>query len=136
MNGYGRGGVPPSADGIPVALFRGALLLAVCLIGYLAFTPVVHSGAVQVWDKLNHAAAFYVLALLLDFSQPRMRFGAAKGLALLAYGVTIEAVQYFLPYREASVGDLLADAIGVFAYLCSIPLLARIPLLSRRWRGR
>lgn len=137
MNGYGRDDAPLSADGVPVWLFRGALLAAVCVIAYLAFMPPVQiDAAVRVWDKLNHAAAFYVLALLLDFSLPRTRFDVTKGLALLAYGVAIEAVQYFIPYRDASLGDLFADAIGVCAYLFSVPLLVRVPLLSRRWRGR
>jgi hypothetical protein len=38
-------------------------------------------------------------------------------------------VQYFLPYRESSVFDLLADAVGESLYIASIPLLRRMPIL-------
>jgi VanZ family protein len=136
MNGYRGEGAQLAADGIPGWPFRWLLLAAICAISWLAFTPPAHGVAVQGWDKLNHAAAFYVLALLLDFSSPRTRCGVGKVLVLLAYGVAIEAVQYFIPAREASLNDLFADAVGVLAYVCSIPLLARIPPLDRHWRRR
>lgn len=119
---------------MPAWPFQLALILAFSAITYLAFVELPQEGPDLGWDKLNHAVAFYVLALLVDFSTPRVRFGAAKLLALMAYGVGIEAVQHFLPYREASWEDLLADAVGVLAYLLSVPLLARLPLLRARWR--
>lgn len=121
--------------GMPAWPFRFALLAAACAITYLALAPVALGGIDQVWDKLKHAAAFYALALLLDFSTPQTRFGARKFLLLMVYGAAIEAVQHFLPHRDASWPDLLADAIGVAAYMLSAPLLARVPLLGRRWQG-
>ena len=51
--------------------------------------------------------------------------------ALAGYGLFIEVVQHFLPYREASFVDLLADGAGIAAYALCIPLLARIPVLRR-----
>lgn len=114
--------------------FRVALVLAFAAITYLALQQFPEEGPGLGWDKFNHAAAFYVLALLVDFSTPSIRFGAAKLAVLIAYGAGIETMQYFLPYREASWADLFADAVGVFAYLLSVPLLARLPLLRARWR--
>lgn len=136
MSGPERMDMTMSPDGINVWPFRWLLLVAVCAISYLAFTSPEQGVAVRGWDKLNHAVAFYVLALLIDFASPRTRFGAVKVLALFAYGVAIEAVQYFIPTREASLNDLFADAIGVLAYVCSLPLLARVPPLDRRWSRR
>lgn len=135
MTGRVREDEQGPAGGLPAWPFRLALLAAVCAASYFAFTPVVYEGVDRVWDKLQHFAAFYVLALLLDFSLPGTRFGARKFLLVLAYGAAIEAVQYFLPYRDASWRDLFADAIGAAAYVLSVPLLARVPPLSARWRA-
>ena len=69
-----------------------------------------------------------VLGLLADRSFPRTRFGLAKIAALLAYGAAIEAVQYFLPWREASLPDILADAAGIALYAATRPLFLMIPV--------
>ena len=108
--------------------------IASCVIIYLATTnreiPVVK----DINDKINHAFAFYTLALLVDFSWPRTPFRAPKFCPLLAYGLVIEVVQYFLAYRTFSVLDLGADAVGLFFYWFTVPLLLRIAPLSRRWK--
>ncbi|MCC6207653.1 MAG: VanZ family protein [Gammaproteobacteria bacterium] len=91
-------------------------------------------GPRQVSDKLHHALAFYALALLFDFARPRTEFGLHKFAVLMAYGVAIECVQYFLPWREFSLLDMVADAVGLLLYVASIPLLMRLPLLRRRWQ--
>ncbi|MDR2878045.1 MAG: VanZ family protein [Chromatiales bacterium] len=131
---------PPSnkadaqSSAIPAWLFRVALVFACIAISYLAFTQFPENGPDLGWDKFNHAAAFYVLAFLVDFSIPRTRFGLAKFGMLIAYGICIEVVQYLLPYRESSFEDLFADMVGILAYLLSTPILARLPLLRARWR--
>ena len=57
----------------------------------------------------------------------------AKILWLLGYGVMIEVVQYFLPNREASTLDVVADSVGIALYMLSIPLLKRLPGFRQRW---
>jgi VanZ family protein len=115
-------------------LFR--LALAVCLIAIttLALIPPGHEP-LPVSDKVNHIAAFLVLAWLADHAYPGYGRGTGLWLALLGYGVLIEALQATLPYREASLGDLLADALGLTAYLV-LSRLAWIGLakVSRRVR--
>jgi VanZ family protein len=113
----------------PLWGFRGLFVLTLLVVSYLAFAPFPAAGPPLVSDKIQHACAFYVLAGLLDFSWPRHPFGLRKFLVLLAYGLGIECVQYFLPYRESSVFDLLADAVGESLYIASIPLLRRMPVL-------
>ena len=114
-------------------LSRSLLLTAIVSIGYLATTsrhiPVVE----DVNDKINHCAAFFTLALLLDFSFPATRYGLSKALPLLGYGLSIEVVQYFLPYRSCSFFDLSADAAGLFLYWIMIPVFKRLPFLQERW---
>ena len=71
-------------------------------------------------DKIEHAVAFGILALLFALS-----FGNGKGkihprrliiLALLVtlYGFSDEVHQYFVPGRDASFWDFCADATGSF----------------------
>jgi len=67
-------------------------------------------------DKLNHLAAFFVLAMLAFLS----RFERAFRLDiyfLVGYAVFIEMVQFFLPARFFSFGDVVADLLGVGCFL-------------------
>ena len=84
-------------------------------------------------DKVNHILAFYVLGFLADFSFPGKRFGLSKVLTILGYGLLIEVIQYFLPYRSFSLYDLAADTAGLAIYWLSLPALKHLPLLRRRW---
>ncbi len=119
-----------------VTVFRTALLAALVLILYLSTTSVRYPVIDNINDKLSHALAFYVLGWLADFSFPRSDFRLPKALPLLAYGLLIEAIQHFLPYRSASAFDLVADGFGLLLYALSVPLLKRVPLLDRRWEPR
>lgn len=78
-------------------------------------------------DKVLHFIAFYTLAVLVDFSFPHRRFGLPKIILLIGYGLAIELVQSFLPYRSAETADVVADMLGSFAYAGTIPLFLRIP---------
>ena len=84
-------------------------------------------------DKLGHVLAFAYLAFLLDFALPDSNFNLPKIIPLLGYGLIIEFVQYFLPYRTFSILDMLADGVGIMIYLLIIPLLKYVPFLKLRW---
>lgn len=117
-----------------VTLFRTALLVATIVATRLATMSLDFTPAVGLNDKVLHVGAFLVLASLLDFSFPRNAFGTAKTATLLGYGMTIEVVQHFLPYRTFSLLDWAADAVGVVLYLAiAVPILKRTPWLQRRW---
>jgi VanZ family protein len=117
-----------------VAVLRVALAVALLAISYLAFVDREIPLIDQLYDKLKHAVAFATLAMLLDFSFPASRFGPAKILLLLGYGIGIEAVQHFLPHREASAWDVLADGVGIAAYMLSVPALKRMRGFRLRWQ--
>ena len=99
-----------------IVVFRAMLLTALIAITHLATTSEQYPVAEDIGDKANHVMAFYALALLLDFSFPDRKFGLAKVSALLGYGLAIEFIQYFLPYRSASLYDLAADTAGLLVY--------------------
>lgn len=113
--------------------YRVALGIALVVITILAVLPVDYAAAAGLNDKINHIAAFYVLALLLDFSFPKSKFNILKILPLLLYGLSIEWTQYYLPFRECSLLDFVADIAGLFFYGASVPVLKLIPVLKIRW---
>jgi VanZ family protein len=102
-------------------------------ITHLAITPQQYPVLKDISDKANHIIAFYVLALLVDFSFPKDRVEFSKVFALLSYGLLIEAIQNFLPNRTSSLLDVLADGVGIASYRFSLPVLRRVPLFRRRW---
>jgi VanZ family protein len=112
--------------------FRVALVVTLIVTMYLATTQWELAIIDDTNDKVKHILAFYVLSFLADYSAPKVRFNLSKGLMILAYGLLIEVIQYFLPYRENSLYDLAADAIGIAAYVLSYPALSRIYVLCDR----
>lgn len=114
--------------------FQTSLALAVVATLYLAFIPGDDSIGSQFDDKIDHFLAFATLSFLADFSFPRQRFGVWKVLPLLTFGVFIEGVQYFLPNREASLYDVVADGVGIIAYGLMCPWLRRIPWIRFHWQ--
>jgi VanZ family protein len=96
-----------------VTLFRILLTAAVLGILFLATTPLACPIASDINDKLSHVVAFFVLAGLTDFSFPEAKNRLALALALLGYGLTIEIIQHFLPWRMFSLMDVAADALGI-----------------------
>lgn len=69
----------------------------------------------KISDKLNHFVALFISALLLDLAYSDK--GLLRKFSFLAlYGLLIEIIQYFLPYREFSLGDLAADISGLLIY--------------------
>jgi len=116
-----------------IITFRLALLASLAVVMHLATTKINYPVIENMNDKVNHIFAFYVLGFLADFSFPRNKLGLSKVLPLLGFGLLIEVIQYFLPYRTFSLYDLAADAAGLAVYWASLPALKRLPLLRRRW---
>ena len=112
------------------------LILAVTIV-FISWQATIQNGIepppLENGDKILHFLAFGTLALLVDYAFPRSRFGFTKIILLVLYGLAIEVVQSYLPYRSASAADLLSDIIGIGTYACFIPLLQRLHLYRRYW---
>jgi VanZ family protein len=108
-----------------IIVFRISLVSALIAITILATTPLDYPITSNINDKLNHILAFFVLAIFADFSFPENKFNLSKILPLLAYGILIEMIQRYLPYRMFSLLDVAADAIGLSLYWLSLPLFGR-----------
>lgn len=100
-------------------------------VAVLAFIPSYASlpDAVSISDVLNHSAAFSTLYLLNALAYPAIS-ALQRGGFLLLYGILIEAVQHFLPAREASLGDIAVDAAAITALFCLEHLYRRLKTVA------
>ncbi|MGE0582843.1 MAG: VanZ family protein [Steroidobacteraceae bacterium] len=90
----------------------GGILLALAIV-VASLAPPADLPKVQLWDKFEHAFAFFVLAAWFGgvLRPDRYRWLA---LALVAFGVAIELAQGAMGLgRTAELRDVLADASGI-----------------------
>jgi VanZ family protein len=109
-------------NGVFFALFLALSALAL----WRALVPPDGGTGLIPWDKAKHFIVFYGLAGCASLALPRSRLWRI-GLVVLAFGGLIELVQP-LAGRDADLGDLLADALGIAA--------AFGPMIVGRWRDR
>jgi VanZ family protein len=84
----------------------------VAIIVYLSLGPPVSAGTLPYNDKAGHYIAYFVL--MLWFAQAVTRRGWLRvAVACVALGVLLEFLQGMTGYREFSLADMLADAVGV-----------------------
>ena len=112
------------------ALSRGTFAVVVLVSLAVLFAPASDvPGAPPGVDKLVHGLLFLALALTGRWA------GIGRSLlgpALVGYAVVSELVQGLTPLeRSASVGDLLADVVGVLVGLALWGLAGRRPAATR-----
>ena len=75
-------------------------------------------GSAYVWDKLLHAVGYAGLGVLAlrafhgGFDRPRPLPTLLAGLTVILWGISDEFHQSFVPGRDATAWDVLADAVG------------------------
>ncbi|HHH51134.1 MAG TPA: VanZ family protein [Campylobacterales bacterium] len=67
-------------------------------------------------DKIKHFTAFFVLSFLLNRASSTIVHRLRNMGALLLFGISIEIVQLFLPARESSIEDVIADSVGILVF--------------------
>lgn len=101
---------------LPPVLFAGLIIL-------LSSQPGLHPPSFEIRniDKFYHGLEYFLFGLLIFRAFPEVHTSRRKVLfyALLfsfglAYAALDETVQSFVPNRDSSVGDWLADASGYF----------------------
>ena len=114
----------------PRPIRLAAYALATMILLYMCFAPSNDLPKVNIWDKEEHAIAWFVLTatgLILSPRRPR-------GIALYAFGfgVFVEVVQGLMGFgRDADWHDVAADSIGIVAAFL-IYFAIRIWAWSRR----
>ena len=98
----------------------------------LGGTPV--ATVLNVGDKLLHALAFYVLALVADLSFPEKRYIVFNVTGLFVFGVSIELLQHYVAIgRHVSLVDVVANAVGISLFYLSRPALKKKSIFGRLW---
>jgi VanZ family protein len=92
-------------------------LVCLAAVTCLSLTPLTSSSPSLGWDKLNHTAAYLVLALLLDLAYRPGKKSLRKSAFLLSYSVVLELIQQGIPQRQFSGLDILANAAGLLLAL-------------------
>ena len=83
-------------------------------------------------DKIIHAMAFFLLSFLLNRSSSSIERRIRNIIALLSFGILIEVLQAFTTHRTASLGDVLADLIGILLFQLTYFLLKILQLKRRK----
>ena len=96
-------------------LFKSIFYTGLVVGCYLAFSPVEDSFQTQVNDKLLHFTGFWLMSLFAQLAHPKTNFWVL-GSGLILFGLAIELIQAYLPYRSFSWWDWAADALGVATY--------------------
>lgn len=119
-------------------VFRGFALVWMALIFYLSAQPSLGlPGLFEGQDKVMHFVTYGVLGFLVargigpvrgEFSWRRMFAAIAF---TVAYGISDEFHQSFVPGRSPSVFDLLADALGALAGAWFARHLGEMPARAR-----
>jgi VanZ family protein len=116
--------------------FKILFFITVIFILYKALTPDSgnHFFDFNHADKFLHASAFFVLSFLLNRSSSSVSKRVRNMISLLAFGILIEILQSFTGYREVSVGDVLADLIGILLFQLVYSFLSYLRELKRKRR--
>jgi VanZ family protein len=105
---------------------RVLFVLGVGVLIWLSLAPPRGLPPISVWDKLNHFLAYGTVATfgLGGYTGRRALRVVVPGLILL--GVILEVLQYFVPGRDASVLDMLANALGCLAAAVAVSAAHRL----------
>ena len=67
-------------------------------------------------DKVKHFTAFFILSFLLNRASSTIAHRLRNMGALIGFGIFIELIQLFLPFRESSIEDIIADSVGILVF--------------------
>jgi VanZ family protein len=77
------------------------------------------------WDKVAHAAEYFVFSVLLfryfvlgQHKSPDQALCFCLVIGI-SYAALDELHQFFIPKRECSIYDFIADAVGILAGICA-----------------
>jgi VanZ family protein len=111
--------------------------IVIKLLAFAAYTLLLTSvslapasgGSLPLWDKSMHATAYAVYVLLGSQLVRTPRQFYLMSLGIFAYGGLIEIGQHFIPGRDMSALDLLANglglALGMLLAILALPVLRR-----------
>jgi VanZ family protein len=107
-------------------MFGIAFVIGIGTLVVLSIMPG-NGGTLQPpWDKAQHGAAYAVVTATAAMAFP-WRLLIVVGMALFGLGLALEVAQTFVAGRYGSIGDGVANGIGIAAVMA-------VAFLSRRKR--
>lgn len=115
---------------------RWQFLLLLAIYTYMGLTTSSGPHIPQYNDKVMHYLGYLVAGLSITVALPGRPWWQ-RALLLLAYSGLIEVLQHFMPPRTLSLGDMVANALGIGSGLSLIGAFRLcLPGLSHRlFRG-
>ncbi len=96
--------------------FKLLLFLVLTLVTWQALSPSPIEQSQLINDKIGHTLVFFILSAVADHAFPTTNFSLRKVSMLMLYGIAIECFQHYVPGREFSLLDMLADGFGIFCF--------------------
>ncbi len=98
---------------IALRWWQAGFWLLWCVATLVMVLPSSELPEVDMSDKTEHLLAFFALMVLAGLAYRDRLLLPVLAAWLVAYGIAIECVQFFIPSRSFSVLDMVADAAGV-----------------------
>ena len=102
--------------------FRLILVISILLISILSIQDIEAQSLVNFSDKLLHFFCFLYLTILSWLSRIIYK-ELWLYVIVLAYGILIEIIQIFIPYRSFEFLDIFSDFLGILVGSFFINLL-------------
>ena len=99
-----------------ILVIRGTFFLSIILIFYLSLIPASEleffNALSFIGDKISHGVIFFYISILGMFCDFKIKYYIFMAI-IFSFGLTIEIVHYFHPYRYFEWADLLANFLGI-----------------------
>ena len=99
-----------------ILALRGTFFISITLIFYLSLIPASEleffNALSFIGDKISHGIIFFYIALLGMFCNFKIKNHILIAI-IFSFGLTIEIVHYFHPFRYFELADLLANFLGI-----------------------
>ena len=101
-------------------LYRLIFFLSLLIVFYLSIVPAAAIPNIAALDFLSDKLIHGLIFLFLSFVGLKCHFSISKIFLLtmiFSFGLTIEVIHYFHPYRYFEIADLVANLIGILVAL-------------------
>ncbi len=99
-----------------IIVLRGIFFISLTLIFYLSLVPASEmeffNALSFIEDKISHGVIFFYISILGMFCDFKIKYYIFMAI-IFSFGLTIEIVHYFHPFRYFEWADLLANFFGI-----------------------
>jgi VanZ family protein len=93
-------------------------IILIIVIFILSVLKISDTNLPEESDKVVHFIMYFFCAAAFYFLKFKYYLFYAIG-----YGIFIEIVQYFIPWRSFSVGDIIANSLGALSFFIVIKII-------------